>query len=130
MSKKSPVLRLKKSHEQRARTHPWIFKGDVADVSDVAPGDVVTVIDASRRFVGRGLFNPRPALCCRIFTWEDEPLDDAWLARRIEAAVHAREGSGREAERYFFERWYVDTKMYFPGGAHMAGLQPQRLSTK
>jgi len=99
VSKKSPGLRLKKSHDQRARTHPWIFKGDVADVSDVGPGDVVTVVDGSRRFVGRGLFNPRPALCCRIFTWEDEPLDDAWLARRIEAAVHARDGSGREAER-------------------------------
>ena len=29
------MLRLKRGREQRARTHPWIFKGDVADASDV-----------------------------------------------------------------------------------------------
>jgi len=78
---------LKKGRDQRARTHPWIFKGDVADVSDVTAGDPVTVLDAGGRFVGRGLFNPRPALCCRIFTWVDEALDAAWLTRRLAAAV-------------------------------------------
>ena len=94
-----PILRLKRGRDQRARTHPWIFKGDVADVSDVAPGDAVTVLDAGGRFVGRGLFNPRPALCCRIFTWADEALDRAWLARRLAAAVEARAGLAREAMR-------------------------------
>ena len=99
MPGKSAVLRLKRGREQRARTHPWIFKGDVADVSDVTPGDVVTVLDAGGRFVGRGLFNPRPALCCRIFTWVDEPLDAGWLAGRLAAALAARAGLGREAAR-------------------------------
>jgi len=93
------VLRLKRGRDQRARTHPWIFKGDVADVSDVAPGDAVTVLDSGGRFVGRGLFNPRPALCCRIFTWVDEGLDEGWLERRLQTAVRAREGIGREAVR-------------------------------
>ena len=41
------VLRLKRDREARARTHPWIFKGDVADVTDVAPGSAVTVVDAA-----------------------------------------------------------------------------------
>jgi 23S rRNA (cytosine1962-C5)-methyltransferase len=99
MSRRGGVLRLKRGHEGRARTHPWIFKGDVADVSDVAAGDAVTVLDAGGRFIGRGLFNPRPPLCCRIFTWTDEPLDAAFLARRVEAAVQARQGLGREAVR-------------------------------
>ena len=99
MPKKTAVLRLKKGHDQRARTHPWIFKGDVADVSDVAPGDAVTILDSGGRFVGRGLFNPRPALCCRIFMWVDEELDAAWLARRLAAAIEARAGIGRDAVR-------------------------------
>ena len=84
------VVRLKRGHEQRVRTHPWIFKGDVADVADVTPGDVVTVRDAGGRFVGRGLFNPRPALCCRILTWTDEPVDAAFIAHRIDAALATR----------------------------------------
>jgi 23S rRNA (cytosine1962-C5)-methyltransferase len=92
------VLRLKKGRERRAWTHPWVFKGDVADVGDVAAGDAVTVVDAGGRFVGRGLFNPRPPLCCRIFTWVDEPLDARFVQRRIDAAIAART-DGREAAR-------------------------------
>ena len=84
------VVRLKRGYEQRVRTHPWIFKGDVAEAADVTPGDVVTVRDAGGRFVGRGLFNPRPALCCRLLTWTDEPIDAAFIARRIDTALVAR----------------------------------------
>jgi 23S rRNA (cytosine1962-C5)-methyltransferase len=40
--------------------------------------------------VGRGVFNPRPALCCRILTWTDEPVDAAFIARRIDTALAAR----------------------------------------
>ena len=80
-----PVLRLKRGRD-RARVHPWIFKGDVADVAGAEPGGDVTVVDAGGRLVGRGLFNPRPALCCRIVTWRDEPHDAAlWRARLAEA---------------------------------------------
>ena len=88
---KQPTLRLKRGHEA-ARTHPWIFKGDVADVSDVEPGSAVTVIDAGGRFVGRGFYNPRPALCCRILTWIDELLDAGFFQRRIETAAARRRG--------------------------------------
>jgi 23S rRNA (cytosine1962-C5)-methyltransferase len=100
---RAPVLRLKRGRDQRARTHPWIFKGDVADVSDVPAGSAVTVVDTGGRFVGRGLFNPRPALCCRILTWADEPLDAAFYARRVDAAVGARAGAGEAARLVWSE---------------------------
>jgi 23S rRNA (cytosine1962-C5)-methyltransferase len=90
------VLRLKRGRD-RARVHPWVFKGDVADVGPVAPDGVVTVVDAAGRFVGRGFFNPRPALCCRILTWEDEPVDAAFFGRRLSAAVAARRGAAEPA---------------------------------
>jgi 23S rRNA (cytosine1962-C5)-methyltransferase len=88
----APVLRLKRGHD-RARVHPWIFKGDVAAVShEIEPGAAVTVLDSGGRFVGRGLFNPRPALCCRLLTWTDEPIDAEFWRRRVRAAVDARGG--------------------------------------
>jgi 23S rRNA (cytosine1962-C5)-methyltransferase len=98
MPKRGAVLRLKKGREQRARVHPWLFKGDVADASDVEAGSAVTVIDAAGRFVGRGLFNSRPALCCRIVTWRDEAIDARFLARRLAAAVDARVRDGAVPE--------------------------------
>lgn len=87
------MLRLKKGRE-RCLTHPWVFKGDVGDVSDVAPGDEVRVIDAAGRFVGRGLYNPRPSLCCRIVTRRDETLDAAFFGARIAEAVARRSPGG------------------------------------
>ncbi|HMH50102.1 MAG TPA: class I SAM-dependent rRNA methyltransferase [Candidatus Acidoferrum sp.] len=86
------MLRLKRGVE-RARVHPWIFKGDVADVSAAAPG-VVTVVDSSGGFVGRGFYNPRPALCCRIVTWRDEALDARLWRRRVDAALARRRTAG------------------------------------
>src|SRR5438876_11338754 len=90
------VLRLKRGREDGARVHPWIFKGDVADVSDVAPGSAVTIVDASGRFVGRGFFNPRPALCCRVLTRRDELLDREFLKRRLSGAVTRRQEAARD----------------------------------
>jgi len=91
--RRGPILRLKRGRE-RARAHPWIFKGDVADVTPVEPGGVVTVVDAAGRFVGRGFYNPRPALCCRLLTWREEAIDAAFFARRAAAAVAARRRDG------------------------------------
>ena len=93
MTRAPAVLRLKRGRET-ARVHPWIFKGDVADVSDVEPGTVVTVVDSAGRYVGRGHYNPRPALCCRILTWADEPIDRAFFERRIGVAVAFRSRAG------------------------------------
>ncbi|MBI4636730.1 MAG: class I SAM-dependent rRNA methyltransferase [Candidatus Rokubacteria bacterium] len=88
------MLRLRRGRESRARVHPWIFEGDVAQVSDVEPGGAVTVVDAAGRFVGRGFYNPRPALCCRIATRVDEPLDAGFFRRRVEAALARRARGG------------------------------------
>src|SRR2546425_2173152 len=83
--RRGPVLRLKRGRE-RARSHPWIFKGDVADVSAVDPGAAVTVVDAAGRFVGRGGYKPRPRLFCRLLTPGDEALHAALFQRRPRGA--------------------------------------------
>ena len=97
------VLRLKRGRD-RPRVHPWIFKGDVADVGPAAPGDDVTVVDAGGRFVGRGFFNPQPALCCRILTRRDEAIGAAFFERRIREAIALRARLGIRAETAASER--------------------------
>jgi 23S rRNA (cytosine1962-C5)-methyltransferase len=90
------VLRLKRGVE-RVRVHPWIFKGDVADVSVSEPA-AVTVVDSGGGFVGRGFYNPRPALCCRIVTRRDEALDARLWRRRVDAALARRGPAVRGAD--------------------------------
>jgi 23S rRNA (cytosine1962-C5)-methyltransferase len=87
------TLRLKRGRD-RARVHPWVFKGEVASVGEVAPGGEVRVVDAAGHFVGRGFYNPQPSLCCRIASRRDEPLDAGFLRRRLAAALARRDGAG------------------------------------
>jgi 23S rRNA (cytosine1962-C5)-methyltransferase len=84
-------LRLKRGRE-RVWVHPWIFKGDVADVS-ISEAGIVDVVDSRARFVGRGFYNPRPGLCCRIVTWADEAVDLEFFRRRMAEAVARRGGA-------------------------------------
>jgi 23S rRNA (cytosine1962-C5)-methyltransferase len=83
----------------RSRVHPWIYAGEIAAINGAPePGDTVTVVDASGALVGRGFYNPGTSLACRILSRQDEPIDQAWFAGRIEAAVAYRAGLGLAGE--------------------------------
>jgi 23S rRNA (cytosine1962-C5)-methyltransferase len=53
-------------------------------------GDEVDVVDAQGSFVARGLYNGRSQIRVRLYTREPVPLDDAFFADRIHAAVRLR----------------------------------------
>ena len=71
--------------------HPWIFSGAVAAGLDGAePGDPVRVLAADGGFVAAGYANPRTAIAVRVLTLEDEPVDGALVARRLDEALALR----------------------------------------
>lgn len=71
--------------------HPWIFKGQALKTPPgIRPGDVVTVINGKSEFVGRGYYNPASEITIRLLTFNDEPIDEAFLRSRIEDAVAKR----------------------------------------
>ena len=80
------VLRPRADRRLRAG-HPWIYRAEVARLDGPwDPGRAVTVTDAAGRLLGRGFYNPRPQIACRLLTREDEPVDAALFRRRLEAA--------------------------------------------
>ena len=91
-----PKLILKRGKDGRVRAgHPWIYRGEVAEVvGDWRPGEAVSVFDGDGRLVGRGFYNPRPSLVCRLLTRQDEPVDAAFFRRRVEAALAFRREAG------------------------------------
>ena len=97
-----PKLILKRGREARIRSgHPWIYRGEVAKVvGDWRPGEALSVLDSQGRFLGRGFYNPRPSLVCRLLTREDEPVDGAFFRKRIEAAVAFRQESGPVSDAF------------------------------
>ncbi len=79
--------------EGRVRAgHPWIYRADVARLEGVWRADeAVTVADAQGRFLGRGFYNPRPQIVCRLLTRDDEAIDTGFFRRRLEAAWRFRQ---------------------------------------
>lgn len=72
--------------------HPWVFSGAIARIQGGTPedGDAVDVVTAGGDFIARGLFNSRSQIRVRLYTWRDEPLDDAFFAGRIATAARLR----------------------------------------
>jgi 23S rRNA (cytosine1962-C5)-methyltransferase len=92
MSDVTVTLRLRKGEADRPRAgHPWIYRNEVRELpARLEPGGAVTVVDDRGRFVGRGYANPASVILARLLTWQDETIDQDWLATRIRSAIALR----------------------------------------
>lgn len=81
------VLRKNLSRVLRAG-HPWVYR-DALDRFDARAGAVVTVRDERNRFLARGIADRGP-IAVRLWTTKDEPLDGAFVRRRVRDALQLR----------------------------------------
>jgi len=86
--------------EARVRAgHPWIYRTDVVRlVGAWEARDAVTVASGAGEALGRGFYNPRPQIVCRLLTREDEPVDHMLFRRRLEAAWRFRQSLGGDGD--------------------------------
>jgi len=71
--------------------HPWIFASEVRRVeNEPGLGELVRVYDRGR-FIGSGMFNPRSLIAVRLYSEQDEELNEDLITRRIEAAYRYRQ---------------------------------------
>jgi 23S rRNA (cytosine1962-C5)-methyltransferase len=99
-------LLLKRNADRRIRAgHPWIYRGEIQDLrGDWSPGRPVDVIDASARLLGRGFYNPRTSLACRLIARGDERVDATLFRHRLAAAL-AHRGAPPDADRAYRLCW-------------------------
>ena len=84
------TLTLARGREAAAkRRHPWLFSGSLARGAPV-PGGAVEVRDADGGYVGRGFASPSSPIAARVWTFENRPLDAAFVAGRLDAAARLR----------------------------------------
>ncbi len=75
--------------------HPWIYRSDIVDIpADLANGAIVRVIDNRSRMLGRAAWSAGSQIALRFVRWEDEEVDDAFWASRLETAIARRERVG------------------------------------
>ena len=80
--------------------HPWIFRSDVEQRPDAAPGAVL-VEDRRGRALGWALWSPESEISLRLL--DSSPaaqIDGAWWHRRLERAWARRAGLERDANAY------------------------------
>src|ERR1700680_2975316 len=95
-----PTVVISARGEERLRSgHPWIYRGDLADVR-AEPGDVVLVRSARSRPLGLALYSSRSQMAIRMLTRgqvDREPAVEEILRSRVETAIAFRESLGIDA---------------------------------
>ncbi len=87
-----PRIILKRGKEKPVLTHhPWIFSGAIARAENASDGDTVDVFDSTARWLARGYYNARSQIAVRVWTWNDEPIDRAFLRARLQRAIGSRD---------------------------------------
>ena len=91
-----PVILKKKIGLRIEQGHPWIFGNEIAETEEtVKPGDIVTVFNSDRKFIGKGFINPQSQIAIRLLTRKaEEEIDAAFMGRRIQAAWSYRKKLG------------------------------------
>jgi 23S rRNA (cytosine1962-C5)-methyltransferase len=91
-----PVILKKKIGLRIENGHPWIFGNEIAETEEtMKPGDIVTVFNGDKKFIGKGFINPKSQIAIRLLTRnEHEVIDARFIRQRIEAAWEYRKKIG------------------------------------
>lgn len=80
--------------------HLWIYKSDVQKIEEAAGGDIVSVFDEAKNFVGRAFYSDSSEIALRIFTTGDETTDkDFWRKKITDAAGRRKNFSHEKPEK-------------------------------
>lgn len=71
--------------------HPLLYRKRIEHVErDIAPGDIVRVMDTEGRHAGYGMYNPRAELALRMLGDASTLPDEAWWESKLKTAVSLR----------------------------------------
>ena len=72
--------------------HLWIYRADVEQAPPaLEAGDVVALVDGRGRFLAKAFWSARSKIALRVVTRDEEPVDEAFFADRLSAAIALRE---------------------------------------
>src|SRR5512142_293299 len=88
-----PKVRISRRGAERLQGgHLWIYRTDVEEAPPaLEAGDVVALVDGRGRFLAKAFWSARSKLALRVVTRDEEPVDDAFFAARLSAAIALRE---------------------------------------
>jgi 23S rRNA (cytosine1962-C5)-methyltransferase len=93
MTRPVPAILLKPGREKSLlRRHPWIFSGAIQHVDgEPISGATVDLLSSNQQFLARASYSPTSQIRARVWTFEDEAVDEAFFRKRIRSAIQSRE---------------------------------------
>jgi 23S rRNA (cytosine1962-C5)-methyltransferase len=88
----------KKGAKRVRNGHLWIYKSDVLKI-EAAGGDVVSVFDEAKNFVGKAFYSDSSEIALRIFTIKDQTIDKEFWRKKIVEAADKRKSSKIKDQR-------------------------------
>ena len=86
------IVITRRGAERLKAGHLWIYRADVEKApAGLEGGEVVLLADARGRFLAKAFWSARSKISLRVLTRDEEPVDEAFFARRVAAAVELRE---------------------------------------
>jgi 23S rRNA (cytosine1962-C5)-methyltransferase len=74
------------------RKHPWIFSGAIGSTTgNPEVGDTVDILSADEEWLARGAYSPNSQIRVRIWTWDQEEINEAFFRERVSSALKKRE---------------------------------------
>jgi 23S rRNA (cytosine1962-C5)-methyltransferase len=97
-----PKVRISRRGAERLQGgHLWIYRGDVESApATLEAGDVVALVDGRGRFLAKAFWSARSKIALRVVTRDEEPVDEAFLAARLSAAIALRERAFGPGEQF------------------------------
>lgn len=85
-------ITLKPKEERRLlRGHSWAYRNEFYGLADLEDGDVVDVVSAQGRFVGRGFYQGSGGIAVRLLDRHETAIDAGFFKARVQAGLSLRQ---------------------------------------
>jgi 23S rRNA (cytosine1962-C5)-methyltransferase len=95
-----PEVTLSRRGLDRLRSgHVWVYRSDLRAPPELKGGEVVRLVDERGWFAGKAFYGKQSQISVRLLTRDEEPIDEAFFARRLAQARALREAVTPDPDR-------------------------------
>lgn len=81
---KGKVIITEKAAQKIKEGFLWVYNNEILKIEgEPSPGDIVSIYDSNKSFLGKGYLNPRSKIAIRILTRKDEEINRDFFRNRI-----------------------------------------------
>src|SRR5690349_15221162 len=94
-----PEVTLSRRGLERLRSgHVWVYRSDVRAPASLRGGEIVRLVDERGWFAGKAFYGKQSQISVRLLTREEEPVDEAFFARRLAQARALRDAAAPDPD--------------------------------